>query len=270
MIDAELLVGATFGRWQVFSEAKRRTLPCGQQHRVFICECECGMWKPVLLSALLSGASKSCGCLRNELQRQRVTHGSSRLGDISDEYKTWGSMIQRCENPKCQAFEDYGGRGISICPRWRNSFENFLKDMGPRPQGMSIERKDGDGNYEPGNCIWATKLAQTQNRRNTKWVVINGEKLTLAEAAKIGGVDYDLALKRVTAGWSHEDAVSAPSREIQSQKITIRGESKTIREWSAISGVPHVKIRIRIRKLGWSEEDAIFTPIRKLTRRKSC
>ncbi|MET7347444.1 hypothetical protein [Streptomyces mirabilis] len=120
------------------------------------CLCDCGTEHTVHRSDW-GKKVKSCGCLRRE---SVTTHGMS----DSPTYSTWESMIQRCTNPRCKDYADYGGRGITVCQRWR-TFENFLADMGVKPEGRSIDRIDNDGSYEPGNCRWATLSEQNSNQR---------------------------------------------------------------------------------------------------------
>jgi hypothetical protein len=131
------------------------------------CKCDCGQERVVTTSVLRLGLLDNCGCLAKERRRKNaatanLTHGASR----SREYSTWSGMWQRCRNPKSVAFAKYGGRGISVCDRWR-LFENFLADMGRRPAGTSLDRIDVNGNYEPGNCRWATPEEQNKNQRTS-------------------------------------------------------------------------------------------------------
>jgi hypothetical protein len=106
---------------------------------------------------------------RERMAVERTTHGHARSRTTgragTSTYYIWAAMIQRCTNPRCAAWKDYGGRGISVCARWRESFENFLADMGEKPEGLSIDRTNNDGNYEPGNCRWATASEQARNKR---------------------------------------------------------------------------------------------------------
>jgi hypothetical protein len=121
-------------------------------------------------------------------------------------------MRTRCTNPNVPNYKDYGGRGIAVCERWR-SFEAFLADMGPRPGlGYSIERINNDGDYEPGNCRWADRAQQSNNRRNNRLLTWNGETKTLAEWSRTTGLDYAALLARLNRGWSVERALSTPMK----------------------------------------------------------
>lgn len=133
------------------------------------CLCSCGNTCVVRSNSLRSGKTKSCGCFNREsaavrMKKQRTIHGHGRHPSRTATYRTWCALRTRCNNPRSQDYKDYGGRGIRVCPRW-DSFENFLSDMGERPKGLTIERMDNDGDYEPSNCKWATNSEQQRNKR---------------------------------------------------------------------------------------------------------
>jgi hypothetical protein len=149
------------------------------------CLCDCGNFTTVAHSALRGGTTQSCGCLQREMaSKANWTH--RQFGTST--YRTWAGMLGRCLNPKNPAYGNYGGRGITVCERWLQ-FENFFADMGARPSPeLSLDRIDNDGNYEPGNCRWATREQQHRNRRVTIWVTVSGVKMICAEASKELGI----------------------------------------------------------------------------------
>lgn len=147
-----------FGRLLVL---RRNGTQCS--HAMWECLCDCGQLATVMRGALLSGNTRSCGCLKSELDKIKLrTHGMTN----TPEYNVWRTMIQRCTNPKNKDYRYYGGRGIRICQKWRKSFAAFLSDMGNRPfPKAEIDRKNNDGNYEPNNCRWVDDYIQANNRR---------------------------------------------------------------------------------------------------------
>lgn len=151
-------IGAGFSFLTVVSPAFK-----GVNKRWYVrCSCACGRETEVMCKNLLAGGTKSCGCYGRQLDRvRRVTHGKSRT-------PTWWSyraMLTRCTNPRQSNWRNYGGRGVRVCQRWLEGFENFLADMGERPAGRTLDRIDTDGNYEPSNCRWATNAEQRANKR---------------------------------------------------------------------------------------------------------
>jgi hypothetical protein len=186
--------------------------------RLVRCLCDCGQETNTRLDGLRAGTAQSCGCLRNEVNAERLrTHGMSAVdgGKASPEYRAWGNMIQRCHNPNNAAYHNYGGRGIEVCDRWRNSFKAFLEDMGCRPgPGYSIDRIDVNGNYEPGNCRWATAKVQRANQRTRTPTLFafKGQLRTLKEWSRETGIAYATLLMRFRMGWSLERAFTTPVR----------------------------------------------------------
>ena len=169
--------------------------------------CSCGSEKSVAARHLRVGATKSCGCLLAE-NKTGETHGLSHV----PEYKIWDGMICRCTQPSQESWKDYGGRGIKVCDRWRNSFEAFYADLGPRPSSIHcIERNDNDGNYEPCNCRWATRKEECRNRRSSKRITIKGVTKTLVEWTEVYNIAYKPVLLRINRrGWDPEVALSTP------------------------------------------------------------
>lgn len=153
------LSGARFGRLTAINRV------CGQRRTRWLCQCDCGNTKIILTDSLRSGRTKSCGCLWKEaMAAVHTKHGHARANHRSSEFMTWAAMVDRCSNPNHADFANYGGRGIKVCKRWLK-FENFLADMGKRPAGQSLDRKNNNGIYSKRNCRWATSRVQNNNRR---------------------------------------------------------------------------------------------------------
>lgn len=168
------LTGQSFGRWTALYVSMRRN---GKVY--WWCRCDCGNEQAILANSLTRGKSLSCGCLRNERVREAcVTHDGS--GSI--EYHSWTTMISRCTDPEWPQYEDYGGRGITVCPEWFD-FQNFIKDVGLRPSvDYTLDRKDNSRGYEPGNVRWATREEQARNRRSNVWVKAGDRMLIIKDA----------------------------------------------------------------------------------------
>lgn len=173
------------------------------RRRLWLCRCKCGREKAIVASSLRCGKTLSCGCLRIE---KVTTHRLS----YSAEYSAWKGIRRRCLNPKFRMYRWYGARGITICDRWRDSFENFIADVGHRPSSKhSIERIDNDGNYEPGNVKWATKKEQSRNRRDNQYITFQGRRMVLMDWAKEIGLSFDVLQYRVKR-WGVELALTTP------------------------------------------------------------
>jgi len=180
---------------------------------VWQCKCNCGSEINVPAARLRSGMTSSCGCLARE--GNRLTHGDARKGKVSREWRIWANMKNRCLNPRCKAYPDYGGRGITVCEQWKNSFEEFLRDMGRCPPKLTIERIDNDRNYEPGNCKWATRFEQGENKRNNRYISHQGEARLLPHWAILKGIHVKTLGTRLKRGWSVSRALEQPIQKQQ-------------------------------------------------------
>ncbi|EIF30926.1 hypothetical protein BCh11DRAFT_06438 [Burkholderia sp. Ch1-1] len=157
------------------------------------CVCDCGETRIVTTFNLLRGRAKSCGCLHKEItSRNSTTHGLTRSGA----WKSWRAMRARCTNATNGSYPNYGGRGITVCERWK-SFENFYADMGDRPAGMTLDRfPEPDGNYEPGNCRWASREEQDANKRPNVYVTWKGKTQTYSQWARELDTDASILRRR--------------------------------------------------------------------------
>jgi hypothetical protein len=175
------------------------------------CLCECGAEVSVELNRLRSGNTSSCGCLRRDLVSKKFTkHGRK----FTPEYSVWIRIRHACSNPKHPDYKYYGARGIGVCKEWNHSFIKFHEYMGDRPtENHTIDRIDNDRGYEPGNCKWATRKEQSRNRRNTKFLTLDGISKPMAEWCEIYGKPYDLVNKRIWRGWNAKDALTIEKGE---------------------------------------------------------
>jgi hypothetical protein len=200
------IIGQKFGRLTVISEAEGRK---GKSY--WHCLCDCGQEMIAQGNTLTAGHTKSCGCLQRErASESNITHGQTLSKKPTKTYSSWCGMLSRCTNPTNPKYKDYGGRGITVCDRWK-SFEKFLADMGDRPEGMTIDRIDNGGNYTKANCQWATDEQQANNKRNNPIVLFAGEKMTIPQLARKTGRSYKRLKERISQqGWSVDDAVNLP------------------------------------------------------------
>jgi hypothetical protein len=205
-VKAKDLAGQRFGRLLVNGRG-------GSTRRIYwICNCDCGKILSVRQDHLLSGATKSCGCLGRENSIKahlgksfNTTHGLSnkRL------YKIWYGMLERCYKLKHQAFDDYGGRGITVCSDWRNDVTAFYQwaIKNGYSDNLTLDRIDVNGNYDPSNCQWATWKQQNSNKRNNHLIEYQGIKMTLSEWANSIGIDKRLLDRRLSSGWNLDKAL---------------------------------------------------------------
>jgi len=214
-------VGAKFSRLTVigapFKLDARRNAKWHVQ-----CRCECGRMKSVMSLLLVTGHTKSCGCYRGRKGEQNLGNRKHGLSH-GVEWAAYYEMLRRCNQEHHPQHKNYGGRGIKVCDRWAGSFESFYADMGPRPDGTTLDRIEVDGNYEPGNCRWATPAQQANNRRSNRYVEAFGETLTVSEWSARKGIASATIIRRLNKGWPAEKALTAPlTPRADRHRISIR------------------------------------------------
>lgn len=204
MAEPQDLTGMTFGFLRVLAPGKK-TYGGATRWR---CVCVCGQETNTPPGDLKRRPNISCGCQHRRLASEvNRTHGLSR----SPEYNTWANMKARCHNPQHPRYADYGGRGITVCKRWRNSFEAFLADVGRKPAAKhSLERKNNDAGYNPRNCRWASHAEQANNSRSSRLVTHDGRTLTIAQWSAETHIDDSVIWGRLARGWSPAEALTTP------------------------------------------------------------
>jgi hypothetical protein len=175
-----------------------------KKNLTWLVRCDCGTVKRRIQSNLTRTARQSCGC-------QEIKHGHHRSGRENKHFANYQAMLRRCYNPKDMGYKNYGGRGITVCQAWRESFDQFMQDMGECPEGWTIDRIDPNGNYEPSNCRWADSLTQNRNRRNSVYLTVGGKTKHLQEWSKESGLKPSTIMGRIkNCGWTPEQAVKIP------------------------------------------------------------
>jgi len=255
-----------FGLWTVVSFAGQKP----RRHRFWNCICACG--KEVALDEYSLTSGNSSGCRDCRVKK----HG---MAD-TPENRTYNAMMDRCYDEKCKSHHNYGGRGIIVCQRWRESFLDFFADMGERPSlEHSIDRINNDGNYSCGkceeclangwiaNCRWATQKVQCNNRRGNRLITCDGVTKTMMEWSEISGISDKTIWYRLKIGLDPKIAIFASIGEQPSfrerkprRAITIDGVTKSMTAWANERGLKRLTIAMRIER-GWSERDAVMLPL---------
>jgi hypothetical protein len=251
------IIGHKFNRLTAKRFAGIRVFPSGQKVALIECDCECGNPITVQRSNLVNGHTQSCGCYQDQRRiESHTTHGQARKGAETPLYVVWKSMMQRCSDPNCESWEHYGARGIKVM--WK-SFEEFARDMESTYKlGLTIERKDFNGNYEKNNCTWIPRRDQNRNYRRNRFIEFNGERLPMVVWAERYGLRQATLRMRLECGWSIEKALTTPLQRIK-DRIEFNGESMLLSDWARRIGVDVRILWARLNR-GWSVEKTLSTP----------
>lgn len=210
------LSGKRFNYWTAISHVS---------HGMWLCNCSCGTSAIVEGKNLRHGKSKSCGCWKIEIFSARVTtHGHTSGRENTPEYNVYRNMLSRCYRKTNCRYPNYGGRGIEVCEEWKSSFQAFFDDMGKRPIGLTLDRIDVNGNYEPENCRWADLKTQARNKTGTVMVYLNGDRISLAEAAERTGIKYGTLHSRMRLGMSFDEAITKPTIRFIAEEFGVTPE----------------------------------------------
>jgi len=206
-------IGDKFTRLTVVSKTEKP--------KYFLCECDCGKIKEIRKDHLYSGKTLSCGCLKDAQARERasVLHNANISHGMSSHplYNIWRGIKQRCLNPSSSHFNRYGGRGITICEQWRDSFEQFLNDMGVPNDGQTIDRINNELGYFPENCRWATRKEQSNNISTNHKLTYKGQTLNIAQWAELKGMPYNTLRERIVKGWDIDRAINTKPRTAENR-----------------------------------------------------
>ena len=250
------MIGQRFGKLVVVSRAENDKK--GQAR--WLCQCDCGGSTITTRYNLITRQTKSCGCI---LRSPRTTELDKKLKGVL------GNMKARCNNPKHTHYKYYGGRGITVCEEWQHvdKFREWAYNNGYKP-GLTIDRIDVNGNYEPSNCRWVTMQEQNYNRTDNHLLTYKGETKCLAEWESQLGIDHRTILIRLNNGWTVEQALSTPINN-HLTKISYNNQTHTLAEWATITNINVGTLHSRLKILHWSIEKALTTPVRKLNRKKN-
>jgi hypothetical protein len=219
-MNAHTFSGHRFARLVAMFYVRDDYTSGGKKKPVWRFQCDCGNLCDIRLYHVTAGSTKSCGCLHREsLRTNNRRHGAATEGAHTAEYRAWRCMLTRGRNPNIKRSDRYVMRGITVCDEWLpgkdgQGFKNFLAHVGPKPSPKhSLDRIDNDKGYEPWNVRWATAHEQVNNRSSTFRLNVNGETLSLQDAARISGIKASIILQRITKlGWPHDKAISVPPK----------------------------------------------------------
>lgn len=255
------IVGERFGRLVVLRRVEDKVFPKGYKKPQYECICDCGNTIIAVRGNLLTGNTTSCGCYKKELDHKRfLKHGCAENPDKL--YQKWLSMRNRCFNSQATGYENYGGRGIRVCAEWDDyiKFKEWAITNG-YADGLTIDRIDVNGDYEPDNCRFVTIKEQNNNRRTTNFHTYNGKTQSEMKWAEEYGISYGALKTRLGYGWDFEKALTSPvvHNEIL---IEYKGEIHPIKRWARIYNMSPSTLKGRLDR-GWSFEDAVNTSPRK-------
>lgn len=205
IVSSSPKIGDVFNAWSVISEPVRDDRPEEGRHWFVTCRCQCGAIRRISVNNLIRNHTKSCGCLKASL----VSKAQKEIADdCKREYAIWKGIKSRCNNPNRKSYADYGAKGIKMSAEWSHSFSAFYADMGPRPDGGTVDRIDNAKGYQRGNCRWVERSEQNRNKTTTVLLTFNGETKCVADWARHLGTTPSAISSRLKSGWTVEKTLS--------------------------------------------------------------